>query len=84
LIEFGAQSANKLSALRWLCDRIGVAMDEIVAFGDMPNDVELLRASGMSVAVANAHEQVSSVAQYVTDSNDDDGVARFLEIMMSG
>src|SRR6266516_510070 len=84
LIDFGAQSANKLSALRWLCDRIGVAMDEIVAFGDMPNDVELLRASGMSVAVANAHEQVGSVAPYVTDSNDDDGVARFLEIMMSG
>ena len=45
----------------------------------MPNDIAILEASGIGVAVANAHEQAKAVAQYVTKSNDDDGVAQFLE-----
>jgi hypothetical protein len=49
-----------------------------VAFGDMPNDVDVLKASGMGVAVANAHERVAAAANFITDSNNEDGVARFV------
>ena len=82
LIEFSAQSASKVSALRWLCGRLGIAMESLVAFGDMPTDAEMLRCSGLGIAVANAHHDVLKAAQYVTSSNDDDGVARFLEELL--
>jgi hydroxymethylpyrimidine pyrophosphatase-like HAD family hydrolase len=79
LIEFSARSASKLSALRWLCGRLGISMEMVVSFGDMPTDAEVLAASGVGVAVANAHELARSAARYRTDSNDEDGVAHFLD-----
>ncbi len=79
LIEFSARSASKIAALRWLCRRLGVAMESLVAFGDMPTDAEMIEGSGLGVAVANAHKEIISAAQYVTGSNDEDGVAHFLE-----
>jgi hydroxymethylpyrimidine pyrophosphatase-like HAD family hydrolase len=50
-----------------------------MAFGDMPNDLPMLEWAGYSVAVANAHPEVLAVADEVTASNDDAGVARVLE-----
>jgi hypothetical protein len=83
LIEFSAPSANKLSALRRLCDQLDVPLESVVAFGDMPNDVEVLGAVGLGVAVANAHEEARAAAQRYTASNDDDGVARFIDRLLS-
>jgi len=51
----------------------------VVAFGDMPNDLPMLAWAGRSVAVANAHPEVLALADEVTASNDDDGVALVLE-----
>ena len=82
LVEFSALAANKLSALRWLCGQLDIPLDAVAAFGDMPNDIAVLRATGVSVAVANAHEEAKAVARYVTKSNDDDGVAHFLEELL--
>jgi hydroxymethylpyrimidine pyrophosphatase-like HAD family hydrolase len=79
LIEFSAPAANKLSALRWLCGHLNIPLDTVAAFGDMPNDIAILEASGIGVAVANAHEKAKAAAKYVTESNDDDGVAHFLK-----
>lgn len=84
LIEFSAQSASKLSALRWLCGRLGIELESLVAFGDMPTDADMLRSSGIGVAVANAHKDAINAARYVTSSNDEDGVARFLEDLLVG
>jgi hydroxymethylpyrimidine pyrophosphatase-like HAD family hydrolase len=56
-----------------------VAFDEVMAFGDMPNDVPMLRWAGHGVAVANAHADVLAAADEVTTGNDDAGVARVLE-----
>jgi Cof subfamily protein (haloacid dehalogenase superfamily) len=79
LIEFSASSATKLSALRWYCRRRGIALGNVIAFGDMPNDIDLLTAVGTGVAVANAHLDVLSAVPWRTESNDEDGVAAFLE-----
>ena len=79
LIEFSARSATKASALKWLCRRRGIPVESLVAFGDMPTDAEMLRCTGVGVAVANAHEEAIDAAQYITAGNDDDGVARFLD-----
>jgi hydroxymethylpyrimidine pyrophosphatase-like HAD family hydrolase len=78
LIEFSALPASKLSALRWLFKRLGISMEMAISFGDMPTDADILAATGIGVAVANAHELAKAAAQYITKSNDEDGVALFL------
>jgi hydroxymethylpyrimidine pyrophosphatase-like HAD family hydrolase len=57
----------------------GIGASEVVAFGDMPNDLPMLVWAGHAVAVANAHPDVLAVADEVTASNDDDGVAVVVE-----
>ncbi len=51
----------------------------MLAFGDMPNDLPLLNWAGTSCAVANAHPEVLAAATHIIGSNDDDGVAEYLE-----
>ena len=51
----------------------------MIAVGDNPNDIEMIREAGLGVAVANAHPHVKQVANIMTDSNDDDGVAKVIE-----
>lgn len=52
---------------------------DVVAFGDMPNDIEMLQWAGLGVAMGNADERVKVAADEITTSNDDFGVARVLE-----
>jgi Cof subfamily protein (haloacid dehalogenase superfamily) len=79
LLEISAPGVTKATALAGLAGRHGIAAAEVVAFGDMPNDLPMLAWAGHAVAVANAHPDVLAVADEVTASNDDDGVARILE-----
>jgi hydroxymethylpyrimidine pyrophosphatase-like HAD family hydrolase len=83
LLEISAAGVSKASALARLCRRHGIAPSEVVAFGDMPNDLPLLGWAGHAVAVANAHPDVIAAADEVTTSNDGDGVARVLERLFS-
>jgi hydroxymethylpyrimidine pyrophosphatase-like HAD family hydrolase len=79
LLEIGAAGVSKASGLAVLCERHGVDRAEVLAFGDMPNDLAMLEWAGRSVAVANAHPEVIAIADEVTASNDEGGVARVLE-----
>jgi Cof subfamily protein (haloacid dehalogenase superfamily) len=79
LLEISGAGVSKASTLAALCEEQGHAPAEVVAFGDMPNDVPMLQWAGHGVAVANAHEQVLAVADEVAASNDDDGVAKVIE-----
>ncbi|MFC7547089.1 HAD family hydrolase [Plantactinospora sp. GCM10030261] len=79
LVEISALGVTKAAGLAWLCERLGVAQAEVVAFGDMPNDVPMLTWAGRSVAVANAHAGVLEIADERTASNDEDGVAAYLD-----
>ncbi len=83
LLEFSASGVDKAAALAALCARLGIAPAQVVAFGDMPNDVPMLRWAGMGIAVANAHVEALSVADMVTASNDEDGVAVALETLLA-
>ncbi len=79
LLEINGRGVTKAATLeRLLADR-GLAAADVIAFGDMPNDVELLAWAGHGVAVANAHPEVLAVTDEVTLSNDQDGVALVLE-----
>ncbi len=79
LLEVSAAGISKATGLAALASQHGVEPEQVVAFGDMPNDLPMLAWAGHSVAVANAHAEVLEAADEVTASNDDDGVARVLE-----
>ena len=79
LLEISASGVTKASGLAELAGRHGITAAEVVAFGDMPNDLAMLVWAGRSVAMANAHPQVLAAASERTGSNDDDGVAQVVE-----
>jgi hydroxymethylpyrimidine pyrophosphatase-like HAD family hydrolase len=79
LVELMAPGVSKAAALASLCDRFGVDHRATIAFGDMPNDVEMLAWAGHGVAMANGHPDAHAVADEIAPSNDDDGVAHVLE-----
>lgn len=79
VVEISPAAVNKAAALAELCEGLGVAAAEVVAFGDHLNDLPMLAWAGLGVAVANAHPEVVELADELTASNDDDGVAVVLE-----
>ena len=79
MVELSAAGVTKASTLALLCDRFGVAAEDVVAFGDMPNDLPMLAFAGRSFAVAGAHPALDAVVTDRAASNDDDGVAAALE-----
>lgn len=78
-IDFIALGVNKGLALKNLASRFGVEPAQTIAIGNYYNDLEMLRMSGLGVAVANAPEEVKRLADFVTDSNNDEGVRKVLE-----
>jgi Cof subfamily protein (haloacid dehalogenase superfamily) len=81
-VEISAAGVTKASGVGALATRLGVDMSEIVAFGDMPNDLPMMAMAGRRIAVANAHPEVLACADDVALSNDDDGVAVVIEKML--
>ncbi|MCZ9309588.1 HAD family hydrolase [Corynebacterium uberis] len=79
LLEVAAPGITKQRAVAQLAQRYQVPRERVICFGDMPNDIEMLRWAGLGVAMGNASAEVKQAADIVTTSNDDDGVARVLE-----
>jgi len=79
LYRFADQDAVKWNAVKALADHYGYDTDTLVAFGDDINDLEMVEKCGIGVAVKNAISEVQSVAKYVCDTNDNDGVAKWIE-----
>ena len=75
---FLPKTASKVQAIRELVKILNISLSDIVAFGDDKNDMEMLKICGTGVAVANAISDVKGVADSVTLSNDEDGVAEWL------
>ena len=75
-IEINAKDANTGEALRFLCRHLGLDVSESMAFGDSSNDLSMILAAGVGVAMANADPVLLKAADYVTGTNDNDGVAR--------
>lgn len=78
LLEISASGITKAATLALVCDELGIDRGDVVAFGDMPNDVPMIRWAGTGYAMANADQALLDVADEVAASNDDDGVARVL------
>ncbi|MGH8866927.1 MAG: Cof-type HAD-IIB family hydrolase [Actinomycetes bacterium] len=79
LLEISAAGVSKATTLAGLCADRGVDAQDVLAFGDMPNDLPLLAWAGTAYAVANAHPDVLAAVTLHTAANDEDGVAEVLE-----
>jgi len=75
-LEVGGATTSKASALLHLEKILGVSPDEMMAVGDSPNDMAMMKLAGLPVAMGNAKDEVKEIAVYVTDSNKNDGVAK--------
>jgi Cof subfamily protein (haloacid dehalogenase superfamily) len=84
VVEISVAGVSKGAALEELAAELGIDARDAVAFGDYPNDLPMLAWAGRSIAPANAHETVLAVVDEVTESNDDDGVARAIERLLAG
>lgn len=78
-LEIMLEGVNKASGLRHVSKLSGISFDEMIAFGDSENDIEMLQKAGVGIAMENAFDHVKKQADFVTLSNNDNGIAYALE-----
>lgn len=83
-LEFTHPDASKGGALAALAERYGIPREDVMAVGDGQIDISMLRYAGLGVAVENALDEVKAIAQVVTASNNEDGVALAIEKYVLG
>lgn len=83
-LELNPRGITKASGVREVCRLLGIGLDEVIAMGDSLNDIAMIREAGLGVAMGNAQDEVKEVADAVTSSNDDDGVARIIRERVFG
>lgn len=79
IVELLPLGLSKATGLSLAARRLGIRKSETIAFGDMPNDIPMFAWAAHGVAMANAHQELRAVADEVTSSNEDDGIAEVLE-----
>jgi Cof subfamily protein (haloacid dehalogenase superfamily) len=75
---------DKGTFVQTIAKRLGISTDAVATIGDMQNDLAMFRNSGVSVAMGNANDDVKRLASYVTTSNEDEGFARAVDIILKG
>ena len=81
-LEVIPKRIDKGQGIRDICDTLGFSTEAVIAFGDAENDIPMLRAAGMGVAMGNATEAAKAAADYVTLSNNEDGIAAALRQLL--
>ncbi|MFE2472261.1 HAD family hydrolase [Streptomyces mirabilis] len=82
IVEILPLGLSKATGLSLAARRLGVKAADTIAFGDMPNDIPMFAWAAHSVAMANAHDELKAVADEVTSSNEEDGIAMVLERLL--
>lgn len=78
-IEINKAGCSKGKALKFLCEKLGILPEEVMAEGDGGNDMSMLKYAGLAVAMQNAEKEVLAQANFITKSNDEDGAAAAVE-----
>ena len=78
-IEFVKKGIKKSEAIKFIMNKCKIEQEEVIAIGDGENDIEMLRFAGLGVALGNADNYVKENADYITTSNNDDGVGNVIE-----
>ncbi|MPY48490.1 HAD family hydrolase [Streptomyces acidicola] len=82
IVEILPLGLTKATGLSLAARRLGFRAADTIAFGDMPNDIPMFAWAAHSVAMANAHEELKTIADELTSSNDEDGIALVLERLL--
>ena len=80
--SFGSVTANKGAGLQVLCDYLNTPIERAIVYGDEMNDISMFAVAGTRVAMGNAIPQLKAMADYITDTNQNDGVAKFMEMLL--
>ncbi|MCH5155352.1 MAG: excinuclease ABC subunit UvrC [Clostridiales bacterium] len=80
MIECIPRGVDKAEGIKYVADCYGIPMSQVMTFGDSFNDIAMLKSAGLGVAMGNAKAQVKEVADYITDTNNADGVAKAINI----
>lgn len=83
-LEVGGKTTSKAAALEEVCRMKGIDMKNVMAFGDSPNDGAMIRAAGIGVAMENATDDIIEAADITAPSNDDEGVAYTIRMLLLG
>ncbi|UOQ84539.1 Cof-type HAD-IIB family hydrolase [Gracilibacillus salinarum] len=78
-IEVNAVGVNKAAAIEVVCERIGINMSQVMSMGDSLNDIKMIKEAGTGVAMGNAQDEVKQAADWITTTNNQDGVAKAIE-----
>ena len=78
-LEVGGETTSKADAIANLCALLNIDEKNVMAMGDSPNDIAMIRAAGIGVAMGNAEEEVKEEADFITLTNEEDGVAFAVE-----
>ena len=84
LLQIMSNNATKLEGIKTLAEYYNITLNNVAAFGDDNDDIEMINNCGYGVAVANAIADVLAVANYITESSDEDGVAKWIELNIYG
>ena len=82
-IHITNKNVSKGNAMIGMCEFLKIDLKDVIAIGDKGNDVSMIQAAGMGVAMQNATDDVKSVADFITNSNEEDGVAKVLEKILN-
>ena len=83
-VEVTPRGVTKALGLRWLCDHLGIGLEETIVVGDGDNDLEVLEVAGLAVAMGNAVPKAMELADAVVADNDHDGIAEVVERWLMG
>jgi HAD superfamily hydrolase (TIGR01484 family) len=78
-LEIGGATTSKAEALRQMGNLLGIDRSEMMAAGDSPNDMAMMKAAGIAIAVGNAKSEVKEIADFIAPDHDQDGVAAAVE-----
>lgn len=81
-LEFVPSGVSKGNAIQRLAQDLGIAMSEVIAFGDSINDISMLEVAGQGIAMDNARDEVKRIADRTTLSNDEDGIVHALKTVL--
>ena len=83
-MEISPLGINKGYGVKRVCDYLGITLDEVMAVGDSHNDLTMLEAAGLGVAMENALPAVKAIADFHTSSNEEEGVAKAIQRFVFG
>lgn len=82
MLDVMNKGVTKGNAIKNLAQSLGVKQEEIIAIGDNENDISMIKYAGLGVAMGNAEEKVKEVSNFITDTNDNHGVAKVIQQFM--